>query len=35
MESVDAWEVRGLQIFCLLVLMASGLGFSLRGPPPE
>ena len=27
MESVDAWEVRGLQIFCLLILMASGLGF--------
>ena len=27
MQSVDAWEVRGLQIFCLLVLMASGLAF--------
>ena len=27
MQSVDAWEVRGLQIFCLLVLMTSGLAF--------
>ena len=27
MESVDAWEVRGLQIFCLLILMTSGLAF--------
>ena len=27
MQSVDAWEVRGLQIFCLLIIMVSGLGF--------
>lgn len=27
MQSVDAWEIRGLQIFCLLILMASGLAF--------
>ena len=27
MHSVDAWEVRGLQIFCLLIIMVSGLGF--------
>ena len=27
MHSVDAWEVRGLQIFCLLIMVASGLGF--------
>ena len=26
-HSVDAWEVRGLQIFCLLIIMVSGLGF--------
>ena len=27
MQSIDAWEVRGLQIFCLLIMVASGLGF--------